>query len=102
MKVVLTEKFDEGLMVMRRLMGWEMMDMTYTSMYKTVNGAHRFDGKPLVESPHFEDLPEHVRRHGIFSIFQVGSVCSAKLRLHKKHTSYLLRRTAARQQFVVD
>lgn len=60
-KAVLTERFDEGLMVLRRLLGWEMVDMTYLSMYKTVTGSSRYDGKPLIESPHFDDLPEHVR-----------------------------------------
>eukprot|EP00903_Cladosiphon_okamuranus_P011858 g11139.t1 len=60
--IILTEQFDEGLMVLRRLLGWEMVDMTYVSMYKTVDGAHRFDGKELVKSPPFDDLPEHVQQ----------------------------------------
>ena len=68
-KILLTEEFDEGLMVMRRLLGWEMVDMTYVSMYKTVDGAHRFDGKLLVSAPHFEDLPEHVRKNQAGSVF---------------------------------
>lgn len=59
-KVLLTEEFDEGLMVLRRLLRWEMVDMTYVSVYKTTAGARRYDGKPLVDAPRFEDLPVQV------------------------------------------
>eukprot|EP00904_Undaria_pinnatifida_P012458 jgi/Undpi1/8342/HiC_scaffold_25.g10811.m1 len=59
--VILTEEFDEGLMVLRRLLGWSMIDMTYSSMYKTAKGAKRFDGKQLVDVPHFDDLPQQTR-----------------------------------------
>ena len=59
-QVILTEEFDEGLMVLRRLLGWSMIDMTYSSMYKTAKGAKRFDGKQLVDVPHFDDLPQQV------------------------------------------
>lgn len=86
MKIILTEEFDEGLMVLRRLLGWEMMDMTYVSMYKTVNGAHRFDGKPLVSSPRFDDLPEQVRSVRLkirYGIFEAGSAYSS-IWLNKK------------------
>lgn len=62
MKIILTEQFDEGLMVLRRLMGWEMIDMSYCAMLKTKEGASRYDGKPLVNVPHFEDLPLEVIR----------------------------------------
>lgn len=48
-------------MVLRRLLGWSMIDMTYSSMYKTKKGATRFDGKKLVDVPHFDDLPQQVR-----------------------------------------
>lgn len=61
-KVMLTEEVDEGLMVLRRLLKWDMVDMTYLSMYKTTKGSTRYDGKELVDTPHFDDLPEHVRR----------------------------------------
>lgn len=64
LQVILTEQFDEGLMVLRRLLGWQMIDMTYCSMYETKKGATRYDGKPLVNVPHFEDLPYAVRCHG--------------------------------------
>lgn len=59
-KILLTEEFDEGLMVLRRLLKWEMVDMTYVSVYKTTAGARRYDGKPLVNAPLFEDLPAEV------------------------------------------
>ncbi|CAM9324747.1 unnamed protein product [Pylaiella littoralis] len=60
--VILTEDFDEGLMVMRRLFGWSMIDMTYVTVLKTISGRKRYDGKKLVESPRFEDLPQHVQK----------------------------------------
>lgn len=85
-KILLTEEFDEGLMVMRRLLGWEMVDMTYVSMYKTVDGAHRFDGKLLVSAPHFEDLPEHVRIKLVPCFF----VTLRSNEVHKSHASWRL------------
>ncbi|CAM9149828.1 unnamed protein product [Ectocarpus sp. 4 AP-2014] len=60
--ILLTEEFDEGLMVLRRLLRWEMVDMTYVSVFKTTAGARRYDGKPLVNSPRFEDLPVQVQQ----------------------------------------
>lgn len=59
-KVILTEAFDEGLMVLRRLMGWDMIDMTYSRMMETKLGQQRWDGKELKNVPHFEDLPQWV------------------------------------------
>lgn len=59
-KVIVTEEFDEGLMVLRRLLDWQMIDMTYSVMYKTEDGSTRYDGKPLVNKPRFEDLPRNV------------------------------------------
>ncbi|CAM9489564.1 unnamed protein product [Scytosiphon promiscuus] len=60
--VILTERFDEGLMVLRRLLGWSMVDMTYVSVLKTADGAKRYDGKSLVKAPRFEDLPGEVQQ----------------------------------------
>ncbi|CAM9865086.1 unnamed protein product, partial [Laminaria digitata] len=54
--VILTEAFDEGLMVLRRLLGWEMIDMTYSRMMETKSGSRRWDGKGLKDVPHFDDL----------------------------------------------
>ncbi|CAM9713781.1 unnamed protein product [Laminaria digitata] len=59
--IILTEEFDEGMMVLRRLLGWSMIDMTYSSMYKTEKGSVRYDGKKLVDVPHFDDLPQQTR-----------------------------------------
>ncbi|CAM9764758.1 unnamed protein product, partial [Hapterophycus canaliculatus] len=59
--VLLTEEFDEGLMVLRRLMGWEMIDMTYERMMETKAGGKRWDGKVLKNVPHWEELPPWVR-----------------------------------------
>eukprot|EP00904_Undaria_pinnatifida_P006312 jgi/Undpi1/2810/HiC_scaffold_14.g06187.m1 len=56
--IILTEAFDEGLMVLRRLMGWEMIDMTYARMMETKAGSRRWDGKDLKNVPHFDDLSQ--------------------------------------------
>ncbi len=80
-KVLLTEQFDEGLMVLRRLLKWDMVDMTYLSMYKTVKGSKRYDGKELIDAPLFNDLPEHVRRdlgHGSAAIIRFTSAAGAR------------------------
>lgn len=60
-KILLTEKMDEGLMLLRRLLSWDLIDVTYTTMLKTEQGIRRWDGKALGDVPHFEDLPQPVR-----------------------------------------
>ncbi len=60
LQVILTEDFDRGLMVLRRLMRWEMIDVTYTKMMETKKGAIRWDNEPLVDVPTFESLPQWV------------------------------------------
>lgn len=52
-------------MVLRRLMGWSMVDMTYVSVLKTSDGAARYDGKKLVKAPKFEDLPKEVKHKSV-------------------------------------
>eukprot|EP00904_Undaria_pinnatifida_P012461 jgi/Undpi1/8345/HiC_scaffold_25.g10813.m1 len=47
--IVLTEQFDEGLLVLRRLLGWDMIDMTYAKMKVSTAGYTRWDGKQLVQ-----------------------------------------------------
>lgn len=47
-------------MVLRRLMRWEMIDLTYTKMMETKKGAMRWDNEPLVDVPTFESLPQWV------------------------------------------
>ena len=71
-KVLLTEHFDEGLMVLRRQLGWDMIDVTYHAMLKTSAGEKRYDGKTLLNVPHYEDLSTDVsfvgfkeRMHGV-------------------------------------
>eukprot|EP00903_Cladosiphon_okamuranus_P017350 g15984.t1 len=60
--IILTEQFDEGLMVLRRLLGWDMVDMTYLTKNETVDGARRYGGVTLVTPPQFDDLPEDVQQ----------------------------------------
>lgn len=60
-KIFLTERFDEGLMALRRLLGWSMIDMTYMKLIQTKAGSKRWDGKPFVDRPSFEELPEQAR-----------------------------------------
>eukprot|EP00903_Cladosiphon_okamuranus_P016251 g14989.t1 len=59
--VILTEEFDESLMVLRRLMGWEMIDLTYSIMMETKKGVLRWDNQALVDVPHFDSLPQWVQ-----------------------------------------
>ncbi len=63
-QVFLTERFDEGLMIMRRLLGWDMIDMTYSRMMETKAGARRWDGKELKNVPKWDDLPKWVSAFG--------------------------------------
>ncbi|CAN0247968.1 unnamed protein product [Ectocarpus sp. 4 AP-2014] len=59
--VILTEEFDSGQMTLRRLMGWDMIDMIYSVMMKTKKGVVRWDNKPLVDVPRFASLPQWVQ-----------------------------------------
>eukprot|EP00903_Cladosiphon_okamuranus_P011852 g11134.t2 len=60
--VVLTERLDEGLLVMRRMLHWHMIDLTYCDLNETKAGDRRWDGKPFVDRPHFDSLPEKVQQ----------------------------------------
>lgn len=60
--MILTEEFDAGLMTLRRLLGWDMIDVTYSVMMETKKGAVRWDNKPLVDVPRFDSLPQWVSR----------------------------------------
>lgn len=57
---MLTENLDEGLMVLRRMLRWDLIDVTYVSLYKTKAGSRRYDGKTLADVPHFDDLRPQV------------------------------------------
>lgn len=60
-KIFLTERYEEGLMVLRRILGWDMIDMTYLPMKVTEAGEKRWDGKRLANKPSFDELPKKVR-----------------------------------------
>ena len=55
----MTDRFDEGLMVLRRLLGWSMIDMTYMKLNETKAGSQwQSEGNRFVDRPSFDDLPE--------------------------------------------
>lgn len=58
--MILTEHFDEGLVVLRRHFRWDMIDVTYEYLLRTKTGSKRYDGKKLLEAPDFDDLPKKV------------------------------------------
>ena len=58
----MTERLDEGLLVLRHLMGWHLIDVTYMTLNETKEGQRRWDGKPFVDRPDFDDLSKEVRR----------------------------------------
>lgn len=47
-------------MMLRRLMGWDMIDVTYSVMMETKKGAKRWDDKVLVDVPAFDSLRQWV------------------------------------------
>ncbi|CAN0564455.1 unnamed protein product, partial [Ectocarpus sp. 12 AP-2014] len=49
--VLLTERFDEGLALLQRMLQWDPIDMTYCKMLQTKKGEMRWDGKPLENVP---------------------------------------------------
>ena len=59
-KVLLTERFDEGLALLQKMLGWEPIDMTYCKMLQTKKGEKRWDGKPLQNVPKASELPPEV------------------------------------------
>ncbi|CAM9450759.1 unnamed protein product [Discosporangium mesarthrocarpum] len=61
MFVILTDRFDEGLVLLKRMLGWELIDMTYSVVMETDEGVKRYDGKTLKRVPKFDDLPKKVQ-----------------------------------------
>ncbi|CAM9665132.1 unnamed protein product [Ascophyllum nodosum] len=61
--VLLTERFDEGLALLQKMLGWEPIDMTYCKMLQTKKGEKRWDGKPLQNVPKASELPPEVLSH---------------------------------------
>ena len=62
-QILLTDRFDEGLMVLRRLMGWHMIDMTYMTLRITKIPTRRLVGSKFEERPHFDELPTEVMKY---------------------------------------
>jgi len=63
-------------MILRRILGWSMMDMTYMKLNQTKAGLRRWDGKPLADPPSFDDLPEKARRRGCQGVLTQASASS--------------------------
>lgn len=63
-KTMLTEAVDEGLVLLGRILGWDMIDLTYASMLRTREGVRRWDDKPLTRVPKVEELDEEVSTAG--------------------------------------
>lgn len=59
-QVMLTERLDEGLLVLRHVLHWHLIDVTYIILNETRKGAKRWDGAPFVNTPDFDDLPKEV------------------------------------------
>lgn len=59
-QVLLTERFDEGLALLQRMLQWDPIDMTYCKMLQTKKGEMRWDGKPLENVPKISDLAPEV------------------------------------------
>ncbi|CAB1102036.1 unnamed protein product [Ectocarpus sp. CCAP 1310/34] len=57
--VLVTERFDESLMVMRSLLGWDLVDMTYVSVNRSSGRKGKF-GVSKERVP-FDHLPEDVQ-----------------------------------------
>eukprot|EP00752_Nemacystus_decipiens_P008220 g7350.t1 len=60
--ILLTERFDEGLMVMRNLLKWHLVDVTYVPVNKTFGRLGRTATGAIKGRSHFENLPEDVQR----------------------------------------
>ncbi|CAM9975787.1 unnamed protein product [Sphacelaria rigidula] len=58
--VMLTERFDEGLALLQKMLNWDPIDITYCKMLQTKKGEKRWDGKPLQDVPKIPDLPPEV------------------------------------------
>ena len=53
-QVLITEKFDESLMIMRHILGWHMIDMTYVYLNQTA--GLRKKGEVLHDRSPFDNL----------------------------------------------
>eukprot|EP00904_Undaria_pinnatifida_P003356 jgi/Undpi1/13020/HiC_scaffold_8.g02683.m1 len=57
--VMITERFDESLMVLRHILRWHMIDMTYVYLNQTA--GLKKGGEVLPERSPFDELPRNVR-----------------------------------------
>lgn len=59
---MLTERLDEGLCLLRHLLGWHLIDVTYTPANETgaTKTSREVDGEKFFTRPHFDDLPQEV------------------------------------------
>lgn len=58
-KILLAERFDESLVVLRNLLRWHLIDVTYVPNNLTAGRVGA--GGILKERLPFDDLPKHVR-----------------------------------------
>lgn len=62
---MLTERFDEGILLLRRLMGWHMIDVAYVPVNESKRSKSSWVARDGTEvrgrRPHFDDLPREVR-----------------------------------------
>eukprot|EP00903_Cladosiphon_okamuranus_P020271 g18603.t1 len=83
--VLLTERFDEGLALLQRMLQWDPIDMTYCKMLQTKKGERRWDGKPLENVPKISDLAPAILSH-IKARTQLDSkLYQAGISLHRKY-----------------
>lgn len=57
---MLTERFDEGLALLQKMLNWDPIDITYCKMLQTKKGETRWDGKPLENVPKIHELSPEV------------------------------------------
>lgn len=60
-QVMVTERFDEGLLLLGQMLRWELIDLTYVVVNETKEGNKAINGVSFVNPPDFEDLPQEAR-----------------------------------------
>lgn len=65
---MLTERLDEGLLVLQHMLHWDLVDVTYMVLNETKEGKRRWDGQPFVDRPQFDDLPQKVRNKDVVDL----------------------------------
>ena len=66
-QVIITERFDEGLLLLRQMLRWELIDLTYVVVNETKDSNKANNGKSFVNPPDFDDLPRKARRTPLYS-----------------------------------